>query len=132
MATLETIQPAGWATPKGYANGMAGSGRTLFVAGQIGWNASNQFETDDFVGQVRQTLANVVAVVQAAGGGPEHIASMTWYFTDKREYLSALKAIGAVYREIMGNHFPAIAAVQVTALMEDRAKVEIQAVALLP
>ena len=132
MSRLETIQPPGWAAPKGYANGVAGQGRLLFVGGQIGWNAQCVFETDDLVAQVRQTLENVVAVVRAGGGGPEHIASMTWYYTDKQEYLGALKSIGGVYRQVMGKHFPAMAAVEVKALIEDRAKVEIQAMAILP
>lgn len=128
----EILQPESWAKPVGYANGIAASGRQLYVGGQIGWNAQCQFETDDIVGQVRQTLANVVAVLAAGGAGPEHITTMTWYFTDKHEYLRNLKAIGAAYREVIGKHFPAMAVVQVAALIEDRAKVEIQAIAVLP
>lgn len=126
------LQPEGWAKPIGYANGVEARGRQIFVGGQIGWNAQCQFETDDFVGQMLQTLKNVVAVVAAAGGKPEHITTMTWYVTDKQEYLSNLKGAGAAYREIMGQHFPAIAAVQVVALIEDRAKIEIQATAVIP
>jgi enamine deaminase RidA (YjgF/YER057c/UK114 family) len=126
------LQPEGWAKPVGYANGVAARGRTIFVGGQVGWNAECRFETDDFVGQVRQTLANVVAVVAEAGGGPQHITSMTWYFTDKVEYLANLKGIGEAYRAIIGRHFPAMAAMQVVALVEDRAKVEIQAMAVIP
>lgn len=129
---LEMIQPEGWAAPKGYANGVAGSGRMLFVGGQIGWNGDCVFETDDLVEQVRQALENVLAVVRAAGGGPEHIASMTWYYTDKRDYLARLRDVGAAYRSVMGKNFPAMAAVEVKALIEDRAKVEVQAIALLP
>lgn len=126
------LQPEGWAKPIGYANGVAATGRQVFVGGQIGWNGQCQFETDDFVGQVRQTLQNVVAVLAEAGAGPEHITTMTWYFTDKTEYLGNLKGIGQVYREIIGKHFPAIAAMQVVALVEDRAKIEIQATAVIP
>jgi enamine deaminase RidA (YjgF/YER057c/UK114 family) len=126
------LQPEGWAAPRGYSNGIAASGRLVFVGGQIGWNEACAFETDDFIGQVRQTLKNVVAVVAAAGGGPEHITSMTWYFTDKAEYLANMKALGEAYREVIGRHFPAMAAVQVVALVEDRAKIEIQAMAVVP
>ena len=128
----EVLQPAGWAKPIGYSNGIAASGRTVYVGGQIGWNAQNQFETDDFVAQTRQTLANIVAVLAEAGARPEHITTMTWYVIDKHEYQASLKGIGAAYREIIGRHFPAMAAVQVSALMEDRAKVEIQAIAVVP
>ena len=126
------LQPEGWAKPIGYANGVAARGRLIFVGGQIGWNSQCQFETDDFVAQVRQTLENVVAVVRAAGGEPHHITSMTWYFTDKTEYIGNLKGIGQAYREVIGKHFPAMAAVQVVALVEDRAKIEIQAHAVIP
>ncbi len=126
------LQPEGWAKPIGYANGVAATGRQIFVGGQIGWNGQCQFETDDFVGQVKQTLQNVVAVLAEAGAGPEHITTMTWYFTDKAEYLGNLKGIGKVYREVIGKHFPAIAAMQVVALVEDRAKIEIQATAVIP
>ena len=126
------LQPEGWAKPKGYANGVMASGRTVFIGGQIGWNGQCQFETDDFVGQVRQTLENIVAILAEAGGKPEHITTMTWYFTDKQEYLANLKGIGQAYREIIGRHFPAMAAVQVVALIEDRAKIEIQAIAVIP
>ncbi|KGD87326.1 RidA family protein [Rhizobium sp. YS-1r] len=126
------LQPEGWAKPIGYANGVAATGRQVFVGGQVGWNAQCQFETDDFVGQVRQTLMNVVAILAEAGARPEHITTMTWYFTDKAEYLGNLKGIGQAYREIMGKHFPAMAAMQVVALVEDRAKIEIQATAVIP
>lgn len=129
---LQTIQPEGWAKPVGYANGVLAAGRMVFVGGQIGWNGQCAFESDDLVAQVRQTIENVLAVVRSAGGGPEHIASMTWYLTDKRDYLARLKEIGGVYRETMGRHYPAMAAVEVSALIEDRAKVEIQAIAVLP
>ena len=126
------LQPEGWAKPIGYANGIAARGRLVFVGGQVGWNAECKFETDDFVGQVRQTLANVVTIVAEAGGEPRHITSMTWYFIDKAEYLANLKGIGEAYRAVMGRHFPAMAAMQVVALVEDRAKVEIQATAVIP
>jgi enamine deaminase RidA (YjgF/YER057c/UK114 family) len=126
------LQPEGWAKPIGYANGIAARGRSVFVSGQIGWNAQCKFETDDFVGQVRQTLQNIVAILREADARPEHITSMTWYFVDKREYLANLKAIGEVYREIIGRTFPTMAAVQVAALVEDRARVEIQAIAVVP
>lgn len=129
---LEILQPDGWALPRGYSNGIAASGRLVFVGGQIGWNAACEFETDDFVAQVRQTLENVVAVVRAAGGGPEHITSMTWYFIDKADYLRDPKGLGAAYRAVMGRHYPAMAAVQVVALVEDRARIEIQAHAVIP
>lgn len=126
------LQPEGWAKPIGYANGVAATGRQIFVGGQIGWNAECRFETDDFVGQVRQTLENIVAVLAAGGAGPQHITTMTWYFTDKAEYLGNLKGIGQAYREVIGKHFPAMAAMQVVALVEDRAKIEIQATAVVP
>jgi enamine deaminase RidA (YjgF/YER057c/UK114 family) len=128
----EVLQPEGWAKPIGYANGIAARGRLVFIGGQVGWNGQCQFETDDFAGQVRQTLENVVAILAEAGGKPEHITTMTWYFTSKKEYLSNLKGVGQAYREVIGKHFPAMAAVEVTALVEDRAKVEIQAMAVVP
>jgi enamine deaminase RidA (YjgF/YER057c/UK114 family) len=126
------LQPEGWMKPKGYANGVMARGRTVFIGGQIGWNGQCQFETDDFVGQVRQTLENIVAILKEAGGSPEHITTMTWYFTDRDEYLGNPKALGEAYRAVMGRHFPAMAAVQVVALVEERAKIEIQATAVIP
>jgi enamine deaminase RidA (YjgF/YER057c/UK114 family) len=126
------LQPEGWVKPIGYANGMAATGRMVFVGGQIGWNERCEFETEDFVEQVRQTLKNVVAVLAEGGAKPQHITSMTWYFTNKAEYLGNLKGIGQVYRETIGRHYPAMAAVQVVALVEERAKVEIQATAVIP
>ena len=128
----DILQPEGWAKPIGYSNGVAARGRQIYVGGQIGWNGRCEFETDDFVEQVRQTLKNVVAVLTAGGAGPEHVTTMTWYFTDKSEYLANLKGIGQAYREVMGRNFPAMAAMQVTALVEDRAKIEIQAIAVVP
>ncbi len=129
---LKTLQPQGWARPIGYANGVEARGRTVYIGGQIGWNEQQQFETDDFVEQTEQTLKNIVAILAEAGGRPEHIASMTWYFTDKAEYTANLKGIGRAYRDVIGKHFPAMAAVQVVALVEDRAKIEIQAFAVIP
>ncbi len=129
---FEILQPEGWVKPVGYANGVAARGRQIYVAGQVGWTGQGVFETDDIAGQVRQTLQNVVDVLTAAGAGPEHITSMTWYFVDKAEYLANLKGIGQAYRDVIGRHFPAMAAVQVVALVEDRAKVEIQAIAVVP
>ena len=129
---MHILQPPDWAPPKGYANGIAARGTTVFVGGQVGWNGQQQFESDDFVAQARQALSNVLAVLAEAGAGPEHITRMTWYVTDKREYVASLSALGAAYREVIGRHFPAMTAVQVTALIEDRAKVEIEATAVVP
>lgn len=126
------LQPEGWAKPVGYANGVVARGRTVFIGGQVGWTGQCVFETDDFAGQVRQTLQNIVDILAEAEARPEHITSMTWYFTDKKEYLANLKGIGQAYRDVIGRHFPAMAAVQVVALVEDRAKVEIQAIAVVP
>ena len=128
----EILQPDGWAKPGGFSNGMAARGRLVFVAGQVGWKAQAQFESDDFVAQVRQALANIVAVLAEGGARPEHITAMTWYFTDKAEYLANLPAIGKAYREVIGRNYPTMTAMQVTALIEDRAKVEIQAMAVVP
>lgn len=134
---LKVLQPDGWAKPRGYANGIAARGTHVAVAGQIGWNAQCQFESDDFADQARQALANIVAVLREAGAGPEHIVRMTWYVTSKREYLDAGKRLGAAYRELMRKPdgeiaFPAMTAVEVSALIEDRAKVEIEVTAIVP
>jgi enamine deaminase RidA (YjgF/YER057c/UK114 family) len=129
---MRILQPLDWATPKGYANGIAARGTTVFVGGQIGWNGQQQFESDDFVTQARQALRNVIAILAEAGAEPEHITRMTWYVIDKREYVASYRALGAAYREVIGRHFPAMTAVQVTALIEDRAKVEIEATAMVP
>jgi enamine deaminase RidA (YjgF/YER057c/UK114 family) len=126
------LQPPGWAAPRGYVNGVAASGTSIFVAGQIGWNARCEWESDDLVAQVRQALLNVRAVLAEAGAAPEHIARMTWYLTDKREYLARAREIGAAYRETIGSYAVAMTAVQVLALIEDRAKVEIEVTAVLP
>jgi enamine deaminase RidA (YjgF/YER057c/UK114 family) len=128
----QVLQPPGWARPKGYANGVAASGRQVFVAGMIGWDGDGRFHTDDMAGQVRQALANVMAVLAEAGARPEHIVRMTWYVTDKREYLAASREIGAAYRELIGSFSVAMTAVQVAALIEDRAKVEIEVTAVVP
>ena len=128
----DIIHPEGWAPARGYANGVVANGQTLFLGGQIGWNAQQEFESDDLVDQVRQTLENVVAVTKAAGGDAAHIVSMTWFMTDIEEYGARLKDIGRAYRDIIGKSFPAMAAVEVRRLVEDRAKVEIQAIAVLP
>lgn len=129
---LKLLQPPGWAPPVGYANGISVAGRQVYVGGQIGWNAQGVFETDDLAEQVAQTLRNIRDVLLEASARPEHITSMTWYLTDKAEYLANLKQIGQAYRAVMGRHFPTMAAVQVAALIEDRAKVEIQAIAVVP
>ena len=126
------LQPPGWAPAKGYANGVAARGTLVFVGGQIGWNAQQQFETDDFIAQTRQTLQNVVAVLKEAGAGPEHMVRMTWYVIDRVEYNARLKELGGVYRDVIGRHFPAMTCIEVSALMEERAKVEIEVTAVLP
>ena len=130
--TSITVHPEGWKPAKGYANGMVAEGRVLFVGGQIGWTADQVFEAHDFIGQMKQALKNIVEVVQAAGGAPEHIMRLTWYVTDKKEYMSHQREVGAAYREVMGYHFPAMTMVVVSALVEDEAKVEIEATAVLP
>ena len=129
---MKFLQPPGWAPAKGYANGVAARGTQVFVGGQIGWNAAQQFETDDFIAQTAQTLRNIVAVLAQAGAGPEHMVRMTWYIVDRVEYHARLKELGQVYREVMGRNFPAMTCVQVAALMEVRAKVEIEVTAVLP
>jgi enamine deaminase RidA (YjgF/YER057c/UK114 family) len=127
-----TLLPPGWKRPSGYANGVVASGPTVFVGGQIGWNAEQVFESDDFVAQTRQALANVLAVLAEAGAGPEHVVRLNWYVTDKREYTARLAEVGAAYRSVMGRNFPAMTLVEVKSLVEDAAKVEIEATAVLP
>ena len=127
----ETLQPAGWRRPSGYANGIAAEGRQIFISGQIGWNAEEQFESDELAAQVRQALANVVAVLAAADAKPEHLVRLTWYVTSREEYYASIEAIGAAYREVIGRHFPAMSVVVVAGLLEPRAKVEIEATAVL-
>jgi enamine deaminase RidA (YjgF/YER057c/UK114 family) len=129
---MKTLQPPGWAEPRGYANGVAARGTLIFVGGQIGWNAQQQFESDDFIAQCKQALQNVVAVLRAGGAAPEHITRMTWYVVDREEYCARLKDLGVVYREVIGKHFAAMSCVQVAALIERRAKVEIEVTAVLP
>jgi enamine deaminase RidA (YjgF/YER057c/UK114 family) len=126
------LQPPGWPRPRGYANGVAAEGRLVFVAGQIGWDASGAMVSDDLVDQLRQTLDNTLAVLREAGAGPEHVARMTWYVTDKRDYLARARELGETYRALMGGHYPAMAVVEVKALIEDRAKVEIETTAVVP
>jgi enamine deaminase RidA (YjgF/YER057c/UK114 family) len=129
---MRIVQPEGWPRPRGYANGVVAEGRVLFISGQVAWNEREQFESDDIVEQVRQALRNTVTMLKAGGAKPEHVARMTWYITDKREYMARGKEIGAVYREFMGAHYPSMSMVQVAALMEDRAKVEIETTAVIP
>ena len=128
----EVLQPEGWARPRGYANGIVARGRQVFIAGQIGWDGQCQFHTDTLAGQLRQVLQNIVAVLAEAGGRPEHLVRLTWYITSRDEYNAELREIGAAYREIIGRNFPVMAVVQVVALIEARAKVEIEATAVIP
>jgi enamine deaminase RidA (YjgF/YER057c/UK114 family) len=129
---MQTLHPKDWAPPKGYSNGVVADGRLVFVAGQVGWNENQQFASDDFVAQVEQALVNVVTVLAEAEARPEHLVRLTWYVTDKQEYLTRLSDVGRAYRRVIGRHFPAMTLVQVTGLAEDRAKVEIEATAVLP
>ena len=126
------LLPPGWAPPKGYANGIAAEGRQVYVGGQIGWNAQQQFESDDFIAQTAQALRNVRAVMQEAGAGPEHMVRMTWYITDRVEYNARLRELGQAYRDVMGRQFPAMTCVMVAGLVEERAKVEIEVTAVVP
>lgn len=128
----KTLHPAGWAPAKGFSNGILTEGRQVFVAGQVGWNAEQVFESDDFVAQTEQALRNIVAVLAEAGAGPKHIVRMTWYVTSKRDYVDRLREVGQAYRTVIGRNFPAMTLVQVVALVEDRAKVEIEATAVIP
>ncbi len=130
--TAKQLQPSDWATPKGYANGIEARGRQVFIAGQIGWNGQCVFETDDFVAQVEQALLNIVAVLAEAGGHPAHLVRLTWYVTDKREYQARQREVGEAYRRTIGRHFPAMTLIVVADLLEDRAKVEIEATAVIP
>ena len=129
---MQVLNPTGWPRPKGYANGVAAQGTQVFIAGMIGWDAQGQFHSDDFAVQTRQALQNIVDVLREAGGRPEHIVRMTWYVTDKREYLAAGREVGKAFREIIGAFNAAMTAVEVKALIEDRAKVEIEATAVIP
>ena len=133
MAQTHTfLHPRGWKPAKGFSNGLAAQGRIIFLAGQVGWNAEQKFESGDFVAQARQALANIVTLVAEAGGGAEHVTRLTWFVLDKREYLSRLRELGEAYRSVMGKHFPAMTLVQVGALVEDEAKLEIEATAVVP
>jgi enamine deaminase RidA (YjgF/YER057c/UK114 family) len=129
---MRTLQPKDWVRPRGFANGIEATGRFVFVAGQIGWDEAQRILSDDFVEQTDRALANVVAVLAEAGAHPRHVARMTWYVVDKREYLNAVKAVGEAYRKHMGAHFPAMTLVEVKSLLEDRARVEIEATAVVP
>ena len=129
---MQILQPPTWVMPRGYSNGVVAAGRIVFVAGQVGWNANGEFETKDFAGQARQALINIVTVLAEAGGRPRDIARLTWYIVDKDEYLASYRSLGMAYREVLGNHYPAMTAVQVAALVEDGAKVEIEATAVIP
>ncbi len=129
---MEFLNPKDWQRPRGYSNGVKARGTMVAIAGQIGWNGDQQFESDDFADQARQAMANIVAVLAEAGGGPEHLVRMTWYVVDKQEYLGAVREIGAAYREIIGSNYPAMTLVEVKGLLEDRARVEIEAAAVLP
>jgi enamine deaminase RidA (YjgF/YER057c/UK114 family) len=129
---VTTLLPPDWPRPKGYAAGTLAEGRLVFISGQVGWDAAGRFVSDEFAGQVEQSLRNVVAVLAEAGGGPQHIARLTWYVTDKRAYLANQAAIGAAYRATLGRHYPAMSVVEVSALVEDAALVEIEATAVIP
>ena len=129
---FQTLQPPGWVPAKGYSNGIVARGRTVFLAGMIGWNGQCQFESDDFVAQCRQALQNIADTLACAQVGPQHVVRMTWYVTDKQEYLRRARELGRVYQEVMGRHYPVMTLVQVVALLEDRAQVEIEATAVLP
>jgi enamine deaminase RidA (YjgF/YER057c/UK114 family) len=129
---MQQLHPKHWAPASGYVNGIAASGRQLYLAGQVGWNARQEFESEDFVAQVEQTLRNIVEVLAEADAGPQHIVRLTWYVMSKHEYRSRLREVGQAYRRVMGRHFPAMTLVQVNGLLEDRAKVEIEATAVVP
>ena len=129
---MQILQPPTWAKPRGFANGIAASGKLVFIAGQVGWTGEAKWEAHDFAGQFRQTLKNIVEVLAQAGGKPQHIVRLTWYVVDKREYLASLKEVGIAYRAVMGRHFPTMAVVQVSGLVEPEAKLEIEATAVIP
>jgi enamine deaminase RidA (YjgF/YER057c/UK114 family) len=129
---MKILEPPGWASPRGYSNGVAARGTLVFVAGQVGWNAQQRIESDDFVAQASRALSNIVAILSQAGARPEHIVRMTWYVVDKDEYVASLRGLGSAYREIIGRHYPAMTAVEVAGLVEDGARVEIEATAVVP
>jgi enamine deaminase RidA (YjgF/YER057c/UK114 family) len=132
MSLQKILQPPGWARAKGFSNGIACSGNLVFIAGQIGWTGQGKWEAKDFAGQFRQALQNIIDILKEAKGKPEHIVRLTWYVLDKQEYLNSLKGVGEAYRELMGRHYPTMAVVQVSGLMEDEARLEIEATAVLP
>jgi enamine deaminase RidA (YjgF/YER057c/UK114 family) len=129
---MQVLQPPGWARPKGFSNGVACRGTLVFIAGQIGWTGQGEWRERSFAGQFRQALANILAVLKEANGGPEHVVRLTWYVLDKQEYLASLREVGAAYRELMGRNYPAMAVVQVSGLVEDEARLEIEATAVVP
>jgi len=129
---MQILQPPGWARPKGFSNGIAASGKLVFVAGQVGWTGEGKWEARDFAGQFKQVLKNILSVLKEANGGPEHIVRLTWYVIDKQEYLASLREVGAAYRELMGRHYPTMAVVQVSGLIENEARLEIEATAVIP
>jgi enamine deaminase RidA (YjgF/YER057c/UK114 family) len=132
MSAMQILQPPGWARARGFANGIAAQGRLVFIAGQIGWDAQQRWQARDFAGQFRQALQNILEVLKEAGGRPEHLVRLTWYVLDRQEYLESLKAVGEAYRELMGRHFPTMAVVQVSGLVEPEARLEIEATAVVP
>ncbi|HEX7220817.1 MAG TPA: RidA family protein [Burkholderiales bacterium] len=129
---MTILQPPGWARAKGFSNGIAATGKLVFIAGQVGWTGEGKWEARNFAGQFKQALANILAVLAEAGGKPQHLVRLTWYVLDKREYMSSLKAVGEAYRELMGRHYPTMAVVQVSGLVEDEARLEIEATAVIP
>ena len=131
-AMMQILQPPGWARPKGFSNGIAAKGKLVFIAGQVGWTPQGEWQARDFAGQFRQALKNILEVLKEANGRPEHVVRLTWYVLDKREYLDSLKNVGEAYRELMGKHYPTMAVVQVSGLVEDEARLEIEATAVVP
>ena len=129
---MNILQPPGWARAKGFSNGIVASGKLVFIAGQVGWTGEGEWKARDFAGQFRQALVNILEVLAQANGRPEHIVRLTWYVLDKREYVNSLKAVGQAYRELMGKHYPTMAVVQVSGLVEDEARLEIEATAVVP
>ena len=129
---MQILQPPGWAKPRGFSNGVAASGRLVFIAGQVGWTGEGKWEARDFPGQFRQALQNILDVLKEAGGGPQHVVRLTWYVVDRKEYMASLHAVGRAYRDLMGKHYPAMAVVEVTGLVEDAARLEIEATAVVP
>jgi enamine deaminase RidA (YjgF/YER057c/UK114 family) len=129
---MQILQPPGWSRPKGFSNGIAARGRLVFIAGQVGWTGQGQWKESSFAGQFRQAMENVLEVLGLAGGRPQHVVRLTWYVLDKKEYLASLTEVGAAYRELMGRHYPTMAVVQVSGLMEDQARLEIEATAVIP